>query len=286
MKFHVIIAIYNAENWIEDNIHMLQQQTFTDFQCVLIDDMSADNTVNVVRKFIYNDPRFIFIINKEKKYKTRNIVEGIEYAKPDNEDVIVLVDGDDMLANRYVLAKVKDIYNNNDCWMTYGSYSNSEGVRDEICYPYNKKVIIKNSYRSNKWLASHLKTFKYKLWEKLDMNVFHISDHEINRALYRALFKGQFRKLMHWRKIKSSDLLEASGKYIRRVDDKAFTYPMLEMAGEKAVFIEDILYIYRSERGEGIEDDNYGEGKSEKWHTRLIRNILMYKPSYPRLDEL
>jgi len=286
MKFHVVIAMYNAAQWIQENIRMLQQQTHVDFQCILIDDVSTDNTLNVVRKCIDRDQRFRLVVNKEKKYKTRNVVEGIEYAGPDNEDVIVLVDGDDMLADRDVLSKLYKVYEDNDCWMTYGSYSNSAGVRDAICYPYDKKVINKNTYRSSRWLASHLKTFKYKLWKQLDMNIFHIADHEIKKALRRALLKGQLRKWQHWRKIKSLDLLDASGKYIRRVDDKAFTYPMLEMAGEKAVFIEDILYIYRSERGEGVEDDNYGEGKSEKWHTRLIRDILLYKPSYPRLTEL
>ena len=97
----------------------------------------------------------------------------------------------------------------------------------------------------------------------------------------------QFRRWRHWRKIKAEDLHDISGKYIRRVDDKAFSYPMLEMSGEKARFIDEVLYLFRTERTpyDG-PDQNYGKDKSEKWHTRLVRDILTHKEPYKRLQQL
>ena len=287
MKFHIITAMYNVDEWIEENIQLLKDQTYTNFQVVLVDDISTDKTVALVQAVIQDDDRFRLIINQEKKFKTRNVVEAIGAANPDDEDVIVLVDGDDRLAHQDVLRILAGVYQQQDCWMTYGSYENSQGVRYKKCMPYRQDIIKNNRYRKSAWLASHLKTFKYKLWKKLDMDIFLISDQEINQALRRCLMKMQFRRWNQWKDIKAEDLRDQSGKYIRRIDDKAFSYPMLEMSGDRACFIDEILYIFRSERlPYNGPDKNYGENKSEKWHTRLIREILFHKKSYKRLDQL
>jgi hypothetical protein len=119
------------------------------------------------------------------------------------------------------------------------------------------------------------------------MNIFQVTDSEIRRALVRALSRLQFRRWYHWKNIKAEDLHDASGKFIRRVDDKAFSFPMLEMSGERSCFVDEVLYLFRTERTpyDG-PDQNYGKDKSEKWHTRLIRDILSYKKPYDRLDQL
>ncbi len=287
MKFHIITAMYNVDEWIEENIQALKDQTHANFQAILVDDMSTDKTVVQVKAAIEGDDRFCLIINREKKYKTRNVVEAIEAARPDDEDVLVLVDGDDKLAHPNVLKKLADVYRQHDCWMTYGSYENSQGVRHKHCIPYQQSVIRNNRYRKSAWLAGHLKTFKYKLWNKLDLDVVMVSDQEIKQVLRRCVWKLQFRRWNQWKDIKAEDLRDRSGKFIRRIDDKAFSYPMLEMSGDRACFIDEILYIFRSERSpyDG-PDKNYGEDKSEKWHTRLIREVLAHKKSYKRLDQL
>ncbi len=287
MKFHIITAMYNVEEWIEENIQSIKDQSFKNFQVVLVDDMSTDRTVELIKNAIRDDSRFQLIINKEKKFKTRNVVEAINASNPDDDDIIILVDGDDRLASKEILKKLIDTYQSQNCWMTYGSYANNEGIRSKNCYPYDINTIKENSFREKKWIASHLKTFKYKLWKKLDMNIFHITDNEIHKALIRSLMKLQFRHWYHWKNIKAKDLHDTSGKYIKRIDDKAFSYPMLEMSGDRAFFIEEVLYIFNTERTPyNGPDQNYGKNKSEKWHTRLIRDNLIHKKKYKRLNQL
>jgi glycosyltransferase involved in cell wall biosynthesis len=287
MKFHIITAMYNVDKWIVENIELLKSQSYTDFQVILIDDISTDATVEKATKAIDGDPRFILVINQEKKFKTRNVVDGIAFAKPNKEDVILLVDGDDKLAHKDVLQTLKNTYDNTDCWMTYGSYVDSNGLRSKKSIPYKKSVISQNSFRKNPWLASHLKTFKYKLWQQLNIDIFKISQKEVKQALVRSVLKGKFRQYQQWKNINAKDLHDLSGNYIKRIDDKAFSYPMLEISGERACFIEEVLYIYRVDI---INEDgpiqNYGQNKSEKWHTRLIREILMHKKKYSRLKQL
>jgi glycosyltransferase involved in cell wall biosynthesis len=287
MKFHIITAMYNVDEWIEENIQQLKAQSFKNFQMILVDDQSTDKTVELVRHAIQDDSRFQLIINSQKKYKTRNIVEAIDATQADDEDVIILVDGDDRLAHKDALKTLARIYQQQSCWMTYGSYTNSAGIRPTTCRAYDLNTINKNCFRQKKWLASHLKTFKYKLWKKLSMDIFHITSSEINQALTRSLFKLQFRRWYHWRDIKTENLHDISGKYIRRIDDKAFSYPMLEMSGDKAYFVDEILYIFHTERTPYHgPDQNYGKNRSEKWHTRLIRDILIHKKKYNRLKQL
>ena len=135
MKMHLVIAMYNVSNAVERNIRVVRSQTFTEFQCILIDDISTDDTVERARAAIDGDDRFRLIVNEEKKYKTRNVVEGIAMANADDEDVIVLLDGDDQLADENSLQIVADTYARDDCWMTYGSYRSPDGERDPICRP-------------------------------------------------------------------------------------------------------------------------------------------------------
>lgn len=287
MKFHIITAMFNVEEWVEDNIQLLKTQSFTNFQVILIDDLSTDNTVSLVKEAIKDDHRFKLIVNKEKKYKTRNIVEAIEVAQASDEDIIVLVDGDDKFSHTHVLKILEQAYTEQKCWMTYGSYSHTDGNRSKYCYAYDDATIKKNNFRRKKWVASHLKTFKYKLWKKLDMNIFHINNNEVTQALTRSLLKLKFRSWYHWKDISIKDLHDTSGRYIRRIDDKAFSYPMLEMSGDKAYFIEEVLYIFHTERMPyNGPDQNYGKTNNEKWHTRLIRDILTHKKKYKRLATL
>ncbi|HED34500.1 MAG TPA: glycosyltransferase family 2 protein [Gammaproteobacteria bacterium] len=287
MKFYIITAMYNVDEWIDENIQALKKQTYENFQAVLIDDISTDKTVQVARQSIGDDSRFELIINSEKQYKTRNVVEAINASCASDEDVVVLVDGDDKLAKPDVLQTLYDVYSEEDCWMTYGSYTGADGHRHKSCKPYRVNIIEQNSYRKTRWLASHLKTFKFKLWKQLGMDAFKVTDKDIAQAKLRSLLKLQLRNWYYWKDIKASDLHDASGNFIRRVDDKAFSWPMLEMSGSRARYIENELYIYRSERRPyNGPDKNYGENKSEKWHTRLIRNVLAHKKSYKRLKEL
>jgi glycosyltransferase involved in cell wall biosynthesis len=284
MQFHIIVAMYNVAPWIEENISIIRRQTYSNFTCTLIDDLSTDNSVILAKRSIDHDPRFKVIVNTKKKYKTYNVVAGIAAARPDNEDVIVIIDSDDRLMHENVLQIVYDTYQKQNCWMTYGSYCNQHGECDRICRPYDQRIIDRHQFREAKWLASHLKTFKYKLWQSLDMDVFSISEREIKQARRRALLQARWRTWWHWRGIQAMDLMDSSGRYIRRVDDKAFTYPMLEICGHKAVFIKDLLYQYGLPgTATNSTVSNYGQDKCEKWHTRLIRDIVVHKPPYERL---
>ena len=198
-KFIIIVPFYNVEEWIEKCIKSIILQNYKNFVCVIVDDVSNDNSSKIVENIVKQDDRFIFIKNKNKKYALQNIVDGIEIAKPNEEDIIVTLDGDDWFASKKVLDILNEKYQK-DILMTYGSY---------IQYPnfengkFSKKIpdyIIENNlFRESEWMSSHLRTFKYKLWNKID----------------------------------DKDLRDEYQNYFKVSWDMAFMFPMLEMSNKK-----------------------------------------------------
>lgn len=64
-KVTVIAPAYNHEKYIEAAIQSVLNQTFQDFELIITDDCSSDNTVEVIKKF--NDPRIKLFVNKANR---------------------------------------------------------------------------------------------------------------------------------------------------------------------------------------------------------------------------
>ena len=106
-------------------------------------------------------------------------------------------------------------------------------------------------------------------------------------AIKRSVISLNLKRWLALRKIDARESHDASGLYIRRVDDKAFSYPMLEMSGSRASFIDSPLYYYRNEVTDySGKTRNFGTKKNEKLYIRMIRDILIHKQPYKRLSSL
>ena len=92
----VLMAVYNYEGFISESIESILSQSFTDFEFVIVDDASTDNTANIIKS--YKDPRIVFIQNQENIGQTRSLNKGLKVAKG---KYIARIDGDDIaLENR------------------------------------------------------------------------------------------------------------------------------------------------------------------------------------------
>ena len=106
----IVVPVYNCEKWISKTITSIKSQTHEDFECCIINDMSTDNTADVIQDSIDLDRRFKFIDNTEKKYALKNIYDGIKFISSNDEDILTTVDGDDWLAHDHVLETVYNVY--------------------------------------------------------------------------------------------------------------------------------------------------------------------------------
>jgi len=209
--FRIITPFYNVENFLPITIYSLKNQLNKNFKSYLVDDCSDDHSVAIASYMTDNDSRFLLTKNTEKKYALANIVNAINSIEDiADDDIIILLDGDDWLASENVLSHLEKIYTDEDCLMTYGSYAyfptGQKGVEPSV---YPQEVIANNMFRQDRWRASHLRTYKYKLWKN----------------------------------IKDEDLRGDQG-YYNVAYDQAIMFPLLEMASNRSKYISETLHVY------------------------------------------
>lgn len=92
----IIMATYNRAHFIVETLHSIQQQTFGDWECLIIDDGGTDNTKEVIAPLLEQDRRFQFLKRPDTYLKglpgCRNY--GLDLAQG---DFIIFFDDDDIV---------------------------------------------------------------------------------------------------------------------------------------------------------------------------------------------
>ena len=222
-RFIILIPVYNAEKYIKNALISVLNQDYDNYEVYIVDDCSTDSTPEIVHDFIYEyslDDVFSLRVNENRQYALQNLYEMIQTSKfvddLSDDDVFITLDGDDWLSNDSVLTRLNEIYQDENCWLTYGSYKVYPSGHDSSFHvsEYSKEILESGDFRKDpQWRASHLRTFKAKLAKRL------------TRA----------------------DLADEDDNFYRYAYDQALMYPMMEMACERVRFVPDILYIYNDE---------------------------------------
>ena len=63
----IIIPVYNAADFLSETLASVRAQTFTAWECILVDDHSTDDSITVIEKFVRLDDRFIYFQNPSRK---------------------------------------------------------------------------------------------------------------------------------------------------------------------------------------------------------------------------
>ena len=89
----VIIPVYNSEKYLEKTIKSILEQTYNNYEIILIDNGSTDNSAEICKKYQEKDKRVkVYIQSKKGVSNARNM--GIEKA---TGGVICFVDSDDYI---------------------------------------------------------------------------------------------------------------------------------------------------------------------------------------------
>ena len=92
MRFSIVIPNYNSEKYIERLFDSIKSQTCKDYEVIIVDDLSTDNSPEIIKKL--KEPNWYFGVNDHKRYNggTRNV--GVELAQG---DYILFIDCDDYI---------------------------------------------------------------------------------------------------------------------------------------------------------------------------------------------
>lgn len=90
-KISVIMPAYNAEKYIGEAIESILNQTYKDFEFIIINDGSTDGTEDIILS--YDDPRIVYLKNEENSGIVASLNNGLKYAKG---QYIARMDADDI----------------------------------------------------------------------------------------------------------------------------------------------------------------------------------------------
>ena len=92
-KVSVLMPAYNSEKYIAEAIESIMSQTFKDFEFIIINDGSTDNTAKIVSKYAERDKRIKFIDNKKNQGLIAVLNQGLDLC---SGEYIARMDSDDI----------------------------------------------------------------------------------------------------------------------------------------------------------------------------------------------
>ncbi|MCH9614490.1 MAG: hypothetical protein SP1CHLAM54_15490 [Chlamydiia bacterium] len=150
-------------------------------------------------------------------------------------EIVIVLDGDDWLPHDQVLNRLNHYYNNEQVWLTYGQHEEYPSKKKGFCTP-----ISPNRVREDKFVTSHLRSFYAKLFHTLSKEDF---------------------------------MME--GEFVKTATDVVTMLPMMELAGDHAFFIPEILYIYNQDN---VNADWRKSLSKQKLVEEYIRRLKPYAP--------
>ncbi len=145
-KASVIMTAYNSAQYIEESIRSILTQTFRDFELIIIDDASTDETANIIRSF--KDKRIILISNAENKHIAESANTGLSIARG---AYIFRFDSDDLMQPHKLETQIRYMEEHPDTGVC-GSYISYFGNRKGVW----KMPVSNGEIRSNLLFANSI----------------------------------------------------------------------------------------------------------------------------------
>jgi glycosyltransferase involved in cell wall biosynthesis len=102
--------MYNRATLVSETLDSVLDQTYTDWECIVVDDGSTDNSVEVVQKYVDKDSRFKLLIRPEERIKGAPTCRNIGYENSLG-DLIYFFDSDDILSPEFMETVIDELSN-------------------------------------------------------------------------------------------------------------------------------------------------------------------------------
>lgn len=172
------MPVYNCELYVKDAVESILNQTFPDFELIIIDDRSTDSTIKIIKS--YKDSRIKLIEKEQNTGLTNSLIHGVLIAKG---EYIARMDGDDIsLPERF--QKQVSFLESNPKIILCGSAveiigknyiskypSNHDMIKIQLCFNASfyhptimarRQVLVENNYNKDCEPAED-----YELWTRI-----------------------------------------------------------------------------------------------------------------------
>ena len=249
-KFVYIVPSYNNKDWYKRNIESMISQKNANWHMIYIDDCSDDGTFDLVKEYL-SDKGMIdkcTLIRQDKQYG-QAYNRYLAYHLCNDEDVCILLDGDDWLIDDTVLDYLEDFMKREDVDMTYGLFKyfvNGKTKDTKKHSDYSKECILNKNYRdivapkNKNWKAVHLRVMKAKYLKNI--SPFDFLDQNLN----------MIRCATDW--VESLSCLEQSNGRHKIVDRYLMVYNRDNSIRHKTSYYNKINKEYRKIIGDKIKN--------------------------------
>ncbi|MDC7278723.1 glycosyltransferase [Butyrivibrio fibrisolvens] len=257
IKFSVIMPTYGVGEYIGDALGCLMMQSYDNFEVIIVDDCSPDNSADIARSFINRDDRFLYIKHPENQGVSAARNTGIEHA---TGDYILFLDPDDLYEKNLLRVCAAALERNPVDVLIYShteDYRNYESGKIE----YMKAITLELLDYDDDMLTTNDPVTIHRL--AMQMEEITMLGYPWNKCYKASVIKDnnlRFQKIKH-------------------VEDILFNCDVLDYT-ESLTILNDVLYHYRNQgqlRLTGGDIDDYFElqktrvkrifDQQQKWKT-------------------
>lgn len=218
-KVSVLLPNYNNAPYLKEAIDSILNQTFTDFEFIIVDDGSTDNSIEIINS--YDDLRIILILKEENSGIVDTLNRGLENAKG---EYLVRMDGDDISFPDRIEKLVYFLDENPEIGVCSSSLKNV-GLIDEIWTDDSDPSINKAKVLFGNPLGHPTSVFRLNMLKENNIRYKNgypfIEDYKLFSDLNSiTLFSSvpdvlyQYRRLPHTSTIANSDTLQERIKLV------------------------------------------------------------------------
>ena len=95
MKISVLMSVYNADKYLTEAMDSILAQTYSDFEMIVVNDKSTDESGDILKAFAQKDPRIVILENAQNIGLTKSLNRGLAIAKG---EYVARMDADDISA--------------------------------------------------------------------------------------------------------------------------------------------------------------------------------------------
>ena len=197
MKVSLVTVTFNSDQTLRDTIQSVFNQTYSDIEYIIIDGLSKDNTVDIIRKY---EPQFqgrLKWISERDNGLYDAMNKGIRMS---TGDIVGIINSDDFYHRRDIISRVAEAFKNEETQAVYGDvrFVNPDNLNRTVRY-YSSRNFSPNRFRYG-FMPAHPTFFTYrKYFEKFGYYKidYHIAaDYELLiRFLYVHRLKSKYLSL-------------------------------------------------------------------------------------------
>lgn len=246
-KIVFIVPSYNNEKWIENNLtSIFNQKNYNNWHIIYINDDSTDKTEELFHNLTKNyTDKITYIKNKTKFGQAFNRYQA--YNMCHDDDICIMLDGDDWLNGEFVLSYLNSFMKNNDIDLSYGDFNFFSGGKIQDGYKkkeYSQNVINEKKYRQDGWKATHLRVIMAK-----------------------------YLKQIHF-----YDIIDQYYEFIQVSTDRIESYAALELSNGRHKLNSQKFCIYNKDNSINYNTSDYNTQSNE--YRNIINNVINNNTRY------